>query len=186
MWSLRAAVLLMAGALLAPGVTMAYEKAFEKSPVGVVQVRTLPSGRLLTTETAGSYFDRSGELFRRLFDYIREHDVSMTVPVEGQLERAEMRFYVGSDAPGELLATESVRIAEVPTRRVVSLGGRGSYSESNLRETREALQRWLAEQDRWAPAGEPYAVFWNGPFTPWFMKRYEVHIPVDSRGPTEG
>ncbi len=27
-------------------------------------------------------------------------------------------------------------------------------------------------------AGEPFAVYWDGPFKPWFMKRAEVHVPV--------
>ncbi len=26
--------------------------------------------------------------------------------------------------------------------------------------------------------GEPYAVYWNGPFTLWFLKQFEVHLPV--------
>ncbi len=180
------AALALVGALIAPREPMAYEEAFERSPVGAAQVRTLPPGRRLTTETAGSYFDRSGELFRSLFDYIREHDVSMTVPVEGHLARAEMRFYAESDASRELRSTETVRLSEVPARRVASLGGRGSYSESNLLETRDALQSWLAGQGQWVPVGEPYAVYWNGPFTPWFMKRYEVHIPVEARAPADG
>ena len=32
------------------------------------------------------------------------------------------------------------------------------------------------------PAGPAYAVYWNSPFTPWFLKRYEVHVRVRPRG----
>jgi hypothetical protein len=26
---------------------------------------------------------------------------------------------------------------------------------------------------------DPYAVFWNGPYVPPFMKRFEIHVPVE-------
>jgi hypothetical protein len=28
-------------------------------------------------------------------------------------------------------------------------------------------------------AGEAYAIYWNSPFVPGFLKRYEVHVPVE-------
>ena len=165
--------------LFVPAGTMAYEEAFSRSPDGEVVVRTLPAGRWIQAEAQGSYFDQSGQMFRKLFDYIKSNEVSMTVPVEGDLgSDAAMRFYLGSDAPPALADAESVEVVSVPQRRVASLGGKGAYSESNIAETRARLEQWLAGQSDWVAAGEPYAVFWNGPFTPWFMKRYEVHVPL--------
>ena len=61
---------------------------------------------------------------------------------------------------------------------MASIGGRGSYGESNVGQVRQRLESWLATQDKWTADGEPYAVFWDGPFTLWFMKRFEVHIPL--------
>ncbi len=161
---------------------MAYEQAFSKTPVDEIVVRQLPSGRWLATEMPGDYFARSDRLFMRLFDYIRDNDVAMTVPVEGTLEGAGMRFYAGNGAPPGLSDTGTVRIVDVPARQVVSIGGRGSYNEENLAEARVRLTQWLAEQTEWVGAGEPYGVFWSGPFTPWFVKRFEVHLPVQAAG----
>jgi len=156
----------------------AYEEAFQKTAVDQIEVRTLPAARLLAAETQGGYFDHSSGLFKQLFNYISDNDIAMTVPVEGRLDRAQMRFYVGPDAPTTLDDTDSVRIMDVPSRQVVSIGGQGSYAESNVRQARQRLESWLANQDEWAATGEPYAVFWDGPFTLWFLKRFEVHIPL--------
>jgi len=48
------------------------------------------------------------------------------------------------------------------------------------------LLAWLAGRGDLEPTGEPYAVFWNGPFTPWFAKRYEVHQPVRRKAAAPG
>ena len=64
---------------------------------------------------------------------------------------------------------------------VASAGAKGSYSRENYLSTKKVLLAWLAKQADLDPAGEPYAVFWNGPFTPWFAKRYEIHQPVRRR-----
>jgi effector-binding domain-containing protein len=167
-------------ALVATLDATAYEQAFSMTPVDMIEIRTLPAARLLATEANGEYFERSDGLFKRLFEYISDNNISMTVPVEGQLDRAEMRFYLGRDVAPALDDTDSVRVMSVPSRRVVSIGGKGSYTESNVRVLRERLQSWLEAQHEWRAAGDPYAVFWNGPFTPWFMKRFEVHIPLVS------
>ncbi len=167
--------------LLGVGVTeagMAAEQAFDKTPVGEMRIRELPPARLLSTETDGTYFDKSNQLFGRLFEYIKSNDVAMTVPVEGGLDAAVMRFYTGSTSPETLADTDSVRVVEVPARTVAAIGGSGAYSESNLAEALDKLTLWLEDQVEWRVVGDPYAVFWNGPFTPWFVKRFEVHVPV--------
>ena len=40
------------------------------------------------------------------------------------------------------------------------------------------LKAWLAKRTDVKAAGEPYAVYWNSPFVPFFLKQSEVHIPV--------
>ncbi|MBL9203852.1 MAG: hypothetical protein JNN01_02105 [Opitutaceae bacterium] len=68
---------------------------------------------------------------------------------------------------------------------VASRGAEGSYSRRNFEATRDALIAWLARQPGVVVDGEPYAVYWHGPFTPWFAKRSEVHIPVRMAAPTQ-
>jgi hypothetical protein len=61
---------------------------------------------------------------------------------------------------------------------VISIGIRGAYSEANFDKAHARLERWLGENKEYVPEGEPYGVFWDAPFSPWFLKRSEVHIPV--------
>ena len=75
----------------------------------------------------------------------------------------------------------TVAVERIPQRRVASLGAKGSYSRGNFEKNRDTLVAWIAKQTDIEAAGEPYGVFWHGPFTPWFAKRFEVHVPVRSK-----
>lgn len=157
----------------------AFEAVFEKTPVDTFEIKALPPVRVLETRMPGSYFDHSGTLFKRLFSYIREQDIDMTTPVQAEFSPALMRFYLGSDARElDLPATDEVQVEKLPARKVASYGVRGGYSQENVREAREKLEEWLDQQAGYAPAGKAYGVFWSAPFIPWFLKRFEVHIPV--------
>ncbi|MEM7027917.1 MAG: heme-binding protein, partial [Pseudomonadota bacterium] len=160
--------------------SMATEEIFDRTPEGEIQVRTLPAARWMLAESTGSYFDNSRSLFGRLFNFIKDNEVSMTVPVEGNLSRAEMRFYVGQNDTREFKNTETVRVVEIPERTVVSIGAKGSYAEENVMRLRDQLEEWLSSQSDWVADGSSYAVFWNGPMTLWLFKHYEVHIPIKS------
>lgn len=174
---IRAAALV--ASLLLGGQVSAYDQAYPKAPIDDVEILVLPESRWIATEAEGDYFNHSGTLFRRLFDYIKSHDVAMTVPVEGRLDRAEMRFYLGADAPAAVEDAGPVRVVEIASRRVARLGAEGAYSEKNVGAVRSRLESWVAANPEWRATGPAYAVFWNGPFTPWFMKRFEVHIAVE-------
>jgi effector-binding domain-containing protein len=162
---------------------MATEQAFPPSPVGAAELKTLPAGVLLKSSGKGSYFDGANGLFRPLFNYISKHDIAMTTPVEASIGEAAMFFWVAESERSKVAGNgPGVEVIEIPERRVASLGARGSYSAGNFRKTRDELLAWLANRTDLAAAGEPYAVYWNGPFTPGFLKRYEVHIPVRAVG----
>lgn len=160
-----------------PGMT--YEQAFPPTPAGHSELKTLPAGTLLKATGSGNYFEQSNRLFQPLFRYISANDIKMTVPVEAQVEGAAMYFWV---APGELAkvgpARDGVEVIQIPERRVAALGARGSYSSENFAKTRDALLVWLAAQPNLEATGPAYAVYWNGPFTLWWLKEYEVHVPV--------
>jgi len=162
---------------------MAYAQAFPPTPPGHAELKTLPAGTLLKATATGNYFVQSNRLFRPLFSYISSHDIKMTVPVEAQIEGAAMYFWV---APGELAkvgpARDGVEVIQIPVRRVAALGARGSYSPENFIKTRDALLAWLAQGQEVEAAGPAYAVYWNGPFTLWWLKAYEVHVPVRPKG----
>lgn len=158
---------------------MATEQAFPPTAPGVSEVKTLPAGVLLRSSGEGNYFDQSNRLFGPLFRYISRHDIAMTTPVEARIDDAAMYFWVAASQEAKVAGPDGAVVVErVAERRVASRGGRGSYSRMNYEKTRDELLAWLEGQAGLKPVGAPYAVFWHGPFTPWFAKRYEVHVPV--------
>src|SRR6056297_1346772 len=99
----------------------AFEAAFEKTAVDTFEIKTLPAVRVLETDMPGNYFDHSGDLFKRLFSYIRKHDIDMTTPVQAEFEPSMMRFFLGEDAHGRELPGEGkVRVVVLPPRTVAS------------------------------------------------------------------
>jgi len=158
---------------------MATEQAFPPSPVGVPELKTLPAGVLLKATGKGNYFDQSNGLFRPLFNYISAHDIAMTTPVEAKIDGAAMFFWVAQSQRAKVAGNANgVEVVEIPERAVASLGARGSYSAQNFSKTRDELLVWLATRKDVEAAGAPYGVFWSGPITPGFLKRFEVHVPV--------
>ena len=171
--------LLFMGVYCMLGTGNAYEAAYPKTSNGTIEIKTIPAAKLMVTESAGGYFDRNNDMFMRLFRYISANDVSMTVPVEAQVENAQMKFYVGSaDSAKNLPEQGEVKVVNLPERTVVSIGIRGSYTKEKFEKNREKLAAWLRENPRYQPAGAAYAVYWDAPFVPWFLKHSEVHIPV--------
>lgn len=157
----------------------AYEEAFPQTAAGRTELKTLPAGTLLKASAPGKYFEQSNRLFRPLFRYISERKIAMTVPVEARVDGAEMYFWVGRNEASKVNGNApGVEVVKIPERLVASAGARGGYSESNFEATRAELLRWVQSQSGLEVAGPAYAVYWNGPFTPWFLRRYEVHVPV--------
>lgn len=162
--------------------TMAYEQAFAPTKSGETEVKVLPAGVLLRKSGQGNYFDQADGLFMPLFRYIQRHKIAMTVPVEARIESAEMFFWVAESELAKVGGNEDgVMVERLPERRVASLATRGSYSRKNFETARARLIAWVRAQPQLEITGEAYAVYWNGPFTPWFMRRSEVHVPVRAK-----
>lgn len=158
---------------------MAAPAAFTPTAVDTFEVKTLPAGMLLEAEGTGDYFRAGNGLFGRLFRYLSGHDIAMTTPVEARIEPAAMYFWV---APAEQAKAqgdqEGVRVITRPAQIVAALGARGGYSRENFIAARDRLLAWLETQSEFQATGPARAVFWHGPFVPWFAKRFEVHVPV--------
>lgn len=158
---------------------MAAPQAFSPTEVGVSELKTLPAGVLLKAQGQGNYFNESNQLFRPLFNYISSHNIAMTTPVEAKIDDAAMYFWVAESERSKVVGSAAgVEVLEIPERRVASLGARGSYSAANFTKTRVALVAWLSTQPGVEASGPAYGVYWNGPLTPGFLKRFEVHLPV--------
>jgi effector-binding domain-containing protein len=159
------------------------EEAFKRTSAGKIEIKTIPASMVMVSESEGNYFGTRNYLFRRLFNYISENNVAMTTPVEARIENAQMKFYVGTkDKLKELKDRGSVKVVTIPQRTVVSIGIRGTYTESNFEKAKTQLEQWLRDNTGYQQAGAAYAVYWDGPFMPWFLKQSEVQIPVEQTG----
>ena len=175
--------------LLAAGLNAAaYESMYEATPPGDIEVKTLPARTALVATGGGNYFDGADGVFMKLFRYIDRNKVEMTIPVESEVDANRMRFFAGAaDKTRALSNTAEVAVETLPERTVLSVGIRGGYNQDAYEGGVETLKAWLEKHgDEWAADGEPYAVYWNGPFMPGFLKKSEVHWPVRALPPAKG
>ena len=105
----------------------------DKTPVGKILVLELPERTAMEASTDKSYFSEDNGLFRKLFRYINQNDISMTTPVEADIDPGKMRFFVGNkDRSKKIQNSEQVKIVKIPPRKVVSIGIRGGYTEKKF------------------------------------------------------
>ncbi len=158
---------------------MSYESIYPRTPVGAIEVKTLPARVTLIASATGDAFENRGPAFRTLFNYISANKIAMSVPIEASASTNEMVFLVGSkDAKRDLADNGGVRVKTFPETSVVSLGLRGGYSRANYDNGLKRLTTWLSRQKEWQANGEAYVVYWNSPFVPPFLRKSEIHIPL--------
>jgi len=175
-------ILLLAAAFTLPWTASAYEAAYPMTAAGFCEIKKLPAGSVLRTTSRGGYFDENNGLFLRLFKTINQNKVPMTVPVEAKMMPGTMVFYLdqASAKRKDLQLPVGVTRQGLPTRMVASVGIRGGYTQESYEENLARLRAWIKTQKKWRVVGEPYAVYWDGPFTLAPFKRSEVHLPVQN------
>lgn len=167
------------------------------------ELRDYPAHVVAETVVDGTMEDAGDKAFSRLFGYIsgknRSRDklamtapvsqkpasekIAMTAPV-GQ-QRAEGGWVVSFTMPisytlEALPVPEDpeVKLRQVPARRMASVQYSGTWSESRYLRYRQELELWI-EKNGLRIQGEPVWARYNSPFTPWFLRRNEILIPVD-------
>lgn len=108
--------------------------------------------------------------------------ISMTAPVSQQ--RVEGKWSVSFMMPTsytiETLPTpddSKIKLRQVPARRVAAVRYSGFWSEGKYLRHKEKLEEWIRD-NRFTVTGEAVWARYNSPFTPWFMRRNEILIPV--------
>lgn len=149
-----------------------------------------------------NFEDASNKAFRKLFNYISgsnasRSEIEMTAPVtqEPRSEKIEMTAPVAQRPAEQGWAVSfmmpasftmetipvpldtSVQIREIPAYRAAAIRYSGTWSESRYNKHLATLQDWIKESGL-EPAGQPHWARYNAPFTPWFMRRNEIIIPV--------
>ncbi len=158
--------------------------------IGKVELRRYP--RLVIARVDG-YGDGG---FNILFAFItgnnrQKSKIAMTAPVVS--EQIAMTAPVLSDPDsiafvmpeGFTLETtpepldDRVRIVELPERVVAALQFSGRWSNSIFKKKAKAMLEELAKAGI-KSTGQVFSMRYNGPFTPWFLRRNEVAIVVES------
>ena len=109
--------------------------------------------------------------------------IPMTAPVnqERSGEKWRITFLMPAQYTLETLPEpldSRVELRTVPERLMGVLKYSGTWSQSRYEEKTEQLMEWIARRGL-KQAGEPVFARYNPPFTPWFLRRNEVLIPVD-------
>ncbi|MBM9535942.1 heme-binding protein [Desulfobulbus alkaliphilus] len=199
---LLAATVIMIGAME----TMAIEEAayivLERE--GKFEIRDYAPHILAETMVEGNLEQAGSMAFSRLFGYIsgenRSRDkLAMTAPVsqEPMGEKIKMTAPVGQQRVQEkwlvsfmmpasytletLPVPDDPRVVlrQVPARRMATVRYSGLWSEKKYLRYKMELASWIKERDL-AVAGEPVWARYNSPFTPWFLRRNEILIPVEA------
>jgi effector-binding domain-containing protein len=109
-------------------------------------------------------------------------EISMTAPVSQQSVQGKwaVSFMMPASFTMETLPTPddpNIKLRQVPARRVAAVRYSGFWSEEKYLLNKEKLEKWIKE-NRFTVTGEPVWARYNAPFTPWFMRRNEILIPV--------
>jgi len=158
------------------------------------------------TRVDAGFEDAGSIAFQRLFRYISgnniaQQKIAMTAPVtQSRGEKISMTAPVSQVADGNAylvaftlpssytLVTApqpldpTVRIRAVPAQLIACWRYSGRWTESNFRD-HEVLLRERIKARGLIARGDPVLARYNPPFTPWFMRRNEVLIPVSLRSP---
>ena len=157
---------------------MSYESIYPRTPVGTIEIKKLPARTTLVASAPGDAFNDRNATFMKLFSYIKQNQISMSVPVQASVSTNEMIFFAGARVQAQALPTNEVRVQTLPETAVASIGLRGSYSRANYEAGLKRLTAWLAGQPGWRAEGQPYVVYWNSPFVLWFLRKSEIHQPL--------
>lgn len=156
---------------------------------GAFELRDYAPQTVAEVTTRGTRRQAVGAGFRPLAGYIfakeREGDkIAMTAPVtqslEGEGETWVVRFSMPAEYTLETLprpAGAQVRLTEVPAQRMASVKFSGIANDKAIAAQEAKLLRWMEAQGL-APAGTPTYAYYNDPFTPGYMRRNEVLVPV--------
>ena len=174
-------------------------KVLEKD--GSFELREYSTHIVAETRVEAGFEDAGSPAFQRLFRYISGNNVAqqkiaMTAPVtQSSSEKIKMTAPVSQVADGNAylvafslpstytLATvpkpldPTVRIRQVPAQLIACWRYSGRWTESNYRD-HEVLLRERINSRELIARGDPVLARYNPPFTPWFMRRNEVWIPV--------
>ena len=195
-------VLIIIGAIDAMATEEAEYQVIQKDDK--FEIRDYAPHIIAETVVEGSMEDAGSKAFKRLFGYISGDNrsrgkVAMTAPVsqEPAGEKISMTAPVGQQRAGERWVVSfmmpgtytmetlpepedpKVTLRQVPARRMAAVRYSGFWSEKAYLRHKAELESWI-DRNGLTIAGDPVWARYNPPFTPWFLRRNEILIPVDA------
>lgn len=192
-------LLLLISTLLLSGHAMAIEEpAFSlELQAGDFEVRNYEQMIVAETKVSGDMDKASSKGFRNLAGYIfgdnkdnqgSKEKISMTAPVILEANEQDLtndntywvRFVMPKEYDINALPTPNnseVTLRELPNRKYAAIRFSGLAGEEKVASKTEALQNWMTEEKLEAK-GEPILARYNPPWTPPFMRRNEILIPL--------
>ena len=171
---------------------------------GAIELRQYSPHIVAETTVEGTFEKVGNEGFRRLADYINgenrtKQSISMTAPVsqEKQSEKIAMTAPVGQEKSGASWRITFVMPAEYSLdtlpepidsriemkqehgRLMAAVRYSGTWSRKRYEENKARLLAWIEERG-FKQTAEPVWARYNPPFMPWFLRRNEILIPVDT------
>ncbi len=162
------------------------------------------------TVVGGSLEDAGSQAFKILFGYLSgdnrsRQTVEMTAPVSQRAdsEKIKMTAPVGQQQVEGKWAVSfmmpaaytmetlpvpenpNVILRQVPGRRMAAVRYSGFWSEKGYLENKAKLETWIKDNG-FKIAGSPLWARYNAPFTPWFLRRNEILIPITAEGNADG
>jgi len=106
----------------------------------------------------------------------------MTAPVSQQSVQGKwaVSFMMPASYTMETLPTpdnSNIKLRQVPSRQVAAVRYSGFWSQEKYLLHKEKLEQWIKD-NHFTVTGETVWARYNAPFTPWFMRRNEILIPV--------
>jgi len=198
--------IILAAAVILTGAadTMAIEEAAYKvlTTSGKFEIREYAPQILAEMLVESDLEEAGNKAFRTLFRYISganrtRSKVSMTAPVSQEQagEKITMTAPVGQQRARDKWAVSftmpasytletlpvpddpQITLRQVPARRMAAVRYSGFWSEKNYLQNMSDLEAWMRERGL-AAAGDPVWARYNPPFTPWFLRRNEILIPL--------
>lgn len=108
--------------------------------------------------------------------------INMTAPV-GQ-QRVDNKWAVSFMMPDSYTLetlpvpdNSNVTLRQVPAHRIASVRYSGFWSEKSYLENKSQLETWI-NKNKLLIVGDAVWARYDAPFTPWFLRRNEILIPV--------
>ena len=209
--ALRLVAKLIVGVTLPGGATLAYEEpGYTVLRTSIdYEIRRYEPFIVAEVDVRGSFNDAGNAAFRILANYIfggnvpadavesdsRDADqgvrLAMTAPVISAVSETEAGatiYTYGFVMPSEFSLASlpqpldgRIRLRETPAQLVAARRYSGRWTESRFMANETALLDAL-ERDGVESNGSPLFARYNSPWTPWFMRRNEILVPVTQLG----